>query len=83
MLTFLSFVDSDTEEKLTLASVWCLTDTKGDHQTFIGFCDRATLLFATLTAVRGESLRILRWLDMFVSEIRMDDVRMGLKVSVG
>jgi hypothetical protein len=41
------------------------------------------LLFATSTAVRGESLRILRWSDMFVSEIPMDDVRMGLKIPVG
>ena len=65
------------------ASVWCLTDTKGDRQTFIGFRDRAMLLFATSTAVRGESLRILRWSDMFVSEIRLDDVSMGLKIPVG
>jgi hypothetical protein len=40
------------------------------------------LLFATSTAVRGESLRILRWSDMFVSEIPMDDVRVGLKIPV-
>jgi hypothetical protein len=83
MLTFLSFVNTDTEEKLTRASVWCLTDTKGDRQTFIGFCDRAMLLFATSMAVRGENLRILHWSDMFVSEIQMDDVHMGLNVPVG
>jgi len=40
------------------------------------------LLFTTSTAVRGESLRILRWSDMFVSEIPMDDVRVGLKIPV-
>jgi hypothetical protein len=65
------------------ASVWCLTDMKGDRQTFIGLRDRAMLLFATSTAVCGESIRILRWSDMFVSEIQMDDVHMGLKVPVG
>jgi hypothetical protein len=77
-----TFVDTYTKEELMQASLWCLTNMKGDHQTFVGFCDRAMLLFTTLTAVHGESLRILRWSDMFVLEIPMDDVHMGLKIPV-
>jgi len=65
------------------ASLWCLTEGRGDRQTFIGFHDRAMLLFATSMAVCGESLHILQWSDMFVSNIPMDDVRMDLKIPVG
>ena len=78
----LSYLDTYTDEELMRASVWCLTDAKGDRQTFVLFRDRSMLLFATSTAVRGESLRILRWSDMFVSEIPMDDVCEGLKIPV-
>jgi hypothetical protein len=70
------------EEELTQASVWCLTDVKGDHQTYIRLHDRAMLLFAMSMAVCGESLRILCWLDMFMSEILMDDVCAGLEIPV-
>jgi hypothetical protein len=77
-----AFVDTYTKEELTRASLWCLTNIKGDCQTFIGFCDRAMLLFATSTAVRSESLHILCWSDMFLSEIPMDDVHMGIKIPV-
>jgi hypothetical protein len=42
----------------------------------------AMLLFSTTTAVRGGSSRILCWSDLFMSEIPMDDVRMGKKVPV-
>lgn len=76
------FIDTYTEEELTRASLWCMTDVKGHRQTFVGLRDRAMLLFAASTAVRGESSRILLWSDMFVSEIPMDDVRMGMKIPV-
>jgi hypothetical protein len=33
-------------------------------------------------AVHGESLHDLHWSDMFVSEITMDDVDVGLKILV-
>jgi hypothetical protein len=51
-------------------------------QTWIGLRDRAMLLFSATTAVRGENARILRWSDLFMSEIPMDDVRVGLRIPV-
>ena len=55
---------------------------KGVKQTWVGLRDRAMLLFSVATAVRGENARILRWSDLFMSEIPMDSIHMGLKIPV-
>lgn len=63
-------------------SWWCLTSPSGPRGIYIGARDRAMLLFATSTAFRGESARILQWSDLFVSEIPMDDISPGFRVPV-
>jgi hypothetical protein len=40
------------------------------------------LLFSITTAVRSGSSHILRWSDLFMSEIPIDDVCLGKKVPV-
>ena len=54
----------------------------GTQRVYVGLRDVAMLLFSTTTAVRGGSSRILRWSDMFVSHIPMDDMRLGKRVLV-
>lgn len=62
--------------------MWCLQKFSGTQYVYIGLRDAAMLLFSTTTAVRGGSSRILRWSDLFVSHIPMDDVCLGKRVPV-
>jgi len=75
-------IDTYTEAELKAASLWCMSHFKGVKQTWVGLRDRAMLLFSAATAVRGENARILRWSDLFMSEIPMDSIHMGLKIPV-
>jgi hypothetical protein len=68
--------------ELTRCALWCLLKFSGTQQVYVGLRDAAMLLFSTTTAVRGGSSRILRWSDLFMSEIPMDDVCVGKKVPV-
>ncbi len=79
-MTFLS--DTYTEAELMRCTVWCIQHFLGVQHIYISLRDAAMLLFSTATAVRGGSSRILRWSNMFVSYIPMDDVRLGEKVPV-
>ena len=63
-------------------STWCLQHFSGRQRLYVGLRDAAMLLFSTASAVRGGSSRILRWSDMFVSHIPMDDVHLGKRVTV-
>jgi len=76
------FSDTYTEVELVRCALWCLQKFSGTQHVYIGLRDAAMLLFSTTTAVRGGSSRILRWSDLFMSEIPMDDVRLGKKVPV-
>jgi hypothetical protein len=68
--------------ELTRCALWCLLKFSGTQQVYVGLRDAVMLLFSTTTAVCGGSSCILRWSDLFMSEIPMDDVRMGKKVLV-
>jgi hypothetical protein len=59
-------------------AIWCLLKFSGPQRIYIGMQDAAMLLFSTTTAVHGGSARILRWSDLFVSEIPLN----GKKVQV-
>jgi len=61
-------------------SMWCLTEFSGMRQVFVGLRDRAMLLFGASTALRGEGTRMLQMSDLFLSELSMDDVRLGYTV---
>jgi hypothetical protein len=63
-------------------SMWCLTEFSGMRQVFVGLRDRAMLLFGASTALRGEGTRMLQMSDLFLSELSMDDVRLGYTVPV-
>ena len=76
------FSDTYTEVELVRCALWCLQKFSGTQHVYIGLRDAAMLLFSTTTAVHGGSSRILRWSDLFMSEIPMDDVRLGKKVLV-
>jgi hypothetical protein len=80
LMTFLS--DTYTEAELMRCATWCLKNFSGVQRVYVGLRDAAMLLFSATTAVRGGSSRILRWSDMFVSYIPMDDVCIGRKVPV-
>jgi len=79
-MTFLS--DTYTEAELMQCAVWCIQHFSGVQCIYIGLRDAAMLLFSTTMAVCGGSSCILRWSDMFVSYIPMDDVCLGEKVPV-
>lgn len=74
--------DTYTETELIRCSLWCLKSYSGTHQVFIGQRDAALLLLATSMAFRGGSARILRWSDLFMGEIPVNDVYTGKKVPV-
>jgi hypothetical protein len=77
-----SYPDTYTESELMRCSLWCLQKFSGTLFVYVGLRDAAMLLFSTTTAVRGGSSRILRWSDLFVSQIPMDDVCLGKRVPV-
>jgi hypothetical protein len=77
-----SHPDTYTANELMRCSLWCLQKFSGTLFVYVGLRDAAMLLFSTTTAVRGGSSRILRWSDLFVSQIPMDDVCLGKKVPV-
>jgi len=77
-----SHPDTYTANELMRCSLWCLQKFSGTLFVYVGLRDAAMLLFSTTTAVRGGSSRILRWSDLFVSQIPMDDVCLGKRVPV-
>jgi hypothetical protein len=62
--------------------MWCLTEFSGMRQVFVGLRDRAMLLFGASTALRGEGTRMLQMSDLFLSELSIDDVRLGYTTPV-
>jgi len=62
--------------------MWCLQSYSGTKHVYVGLHDAALLLLATSMAVRGNSARILRWSDLFMGEVLMNDVCAGKKVPV-
>ncbi|GBE83165.1 hypothetical protein SCP_0502120 [Sparassis crispa] len=74
--------DTYTPDELKRCSIWCLMDVSGVKSIWIGLRDRAMLLLSSTMAFRGESSCILKWLDLFLSSIPIDDVRLGYRVPV-
>ena len=74
--------DAYTSEELKGCLLSCLMEFSGSQYVLVGMRDQAMLLLSATTVFYGESIRMLKWSDLFLSEIPMDDVHLGYKVPV-
>lgn len=79
---YATLTDTYTSEELIRCSVWCLTDFSGPRQVFIGLRDHAMLLLSLTTAFRGESSRNLLLSDLFMMQVPMNEIGLGITVPV-